>query len=218
MYSDTDPSRARRSYALCFWFGAYLVDRGVVTFPAVLKTFFAVVMSAMGVGQASGLAPDAQKAQLSTRSIFQLLDTVPSIDADSEAGTGFLAPRILFWRKHTGVLEFCFCFAAPTRSIVPLLSRPCRVPHHPGSPAALENADVEFENVGFAYATRPDGPVFRSVSFKVRAGQKVALVGPSGGGKSTAIAMLLRFYNPDTGMQMPFRMFSVPTTCRFAVA
>lgn len=40
----------------------------------------------MGVGQASGLAPDAQKAQLSTRSIFQLLDRTPSIDADSEAG------------------------------------------------------------------------------------------------------------------------------------
>jgi hypothetical protein len=41
----------------------------------------------MGVGQASGLAPDAQKAQLSTRSIFQLLDRTPPIDADSEGGT-----------------------------------------------------------------------------------------------------------------------------------
>lgn len=34
-----------RSYALCFWFGAFLVDRGTMTFPAVLKVFFAIVMS-----------------------------------------------------------------------------------------------------------------------------------------------------------------------------
>ena len=107
MHTDADPPRAHRSYALCFWFGAYLVDRGVMTFPAVLKTFFAVVMSAMGVGQASGLAPDAQKAQLSTRSIFQLLDTVPSIDADSEAGMGGTLPRFLFMTHLLGE-HICF--------------------------------------------------------------------------------------------------------------
>ena len=49
----------------------------------------------------------------------------------------------------------------------------------------------------------PDPPacsqVFRGLSINIKAGQRVALVGPSGTGKSTVISMLLRFYNPDRG-------------------
>lgn len=56
--------------------------------------------------------------------------------------------------------------------------------------------DVEFENVDFAYGTEP---VLRNVSFSVRAGETVALVGPSGGGKSTTLDILARFYDPNRG-------------------
>lgn len=66
-----------------------------------------------------------------------------------------------------------------TRSIFALLDRapPIDCDSPSGSPAALAGADVEFENVGFAYPTRPDVSVFKNVSFTVKAGQKVALVG-----------------------------------------
>jgi ABC-type transport system involved in Fe-S cluster assembly fused permease/ATPase subunit len=57
--------------------------------------------------------------------------------------------------------------------------------------------DIVFEDVSFAYD--PRRPVLKSVSFHVPAGRKVALVGPSGGGKTTVGRMLFRFYDPTAG-------------------
>jgi ATP-binding cassette subfamily B protein len=72
----------------------------------------------------------------------------------------------------------------------------------PASPRALPEparGDVGFENVSFAYPTRPDALAVDGVSFSVRAGEKVAIVGPSGAGKSTLFHLLLRFYDPASG-------------------
>jgi len=59
--------------------------------------------------------------------------------------------------------------------------------------------DVGFENVSFAYPTRPDVLAIDDVSLAVKAGEKVAIVGPSGAGKSTLFHLLLRFYDPARG-------------------
>ena len=72
----------------------------------------------------------------------------------------------------------------------------------PASPQAMPvpaRGDVSFENVTFAYPTRPDMPAVDGVSLAVRAGEKVAIVGPSGAGKSTLFHLLLRFYDPASG-------------------
>jgi ATP-binding cassette subfamily B protein len=72
----------------------------------------------------------------------------------------------------------------------------------PASPRALPlpaRGDVSFENVRFAYPTRPDAWAIDGVSLSVRAGEKVAIVGPSGAGKSTLFHLLLRFYDPAQG-------------------
>ncbi|TKR93595.1 hypothetical protein L596_008017 [Steinernema carpocapsae] len=58
---------------------------------------------------------------------------------------------------------------------------------------------IEFRNVHFSYPTRPDLPILRDLSFTVEPGQTVALVGPSGSGKSSCIALLEHFYEPDSG-------------------
>jgi ATP-binding cassette, subfamily B, bacterial len=73
----------------------------------------------------------------------------------------------------------------------------------PVSPRALPmpaRGDVGFENVSFAYPTRPDALAVDGVSLSVRAGEKVAIVGPSGAGKSTLFHLLLRFYDPADGV------------------
>jgi ABC-type transport system involved in Fe-S cluster assembly fused permease/ATPase subunit len=59
------------------------------------------------------------------------------------------------------------------------------------------NVAIEFRNVSFAY--QADRPILRDVSFSVAPGQKVAIVGSSGAGKSTIAKLLFRFYDPDTG-------------------
>ena len=57
--------------------------------------------------------------------------------------------------------------------------------------------DVRYEGVGFAYAS--DSPVLRGVDLEARAGQTVALVGPTGAGKTTLVSLLLRFYEVTEG-------------------
>ena len=59
--------------------------------------------------------------------------------------------------------------------------------------------EIYFEDVSFAYPGRPELKVLKDVSFHLNPGQKVALVGLSGSGKSTIVKLLLRFYNPDSG-------------------
>ncbi|KAK5808357.1 P-loop containing nucleoside triphosphate hydrolase protein [Linnemannia elongata] len=64
-------------------------------------------------------------------------------------------------------------------------------------PLVITGGEVVFENVSFGY--KPQDSNLKSVSFKVPPGKKLALVGPSGGGKSTILRLLFRFYDPTQG-------------------
>lgn len=57
--------------------------------------------------------------------------------------------------------------------------------------------DVRFEDVGFAYVEGK--PVMKGLSLTASAGQKIAIVGPTGGGKTTLVNLLMRFYEPQSG-------------------
>ncbi|XAR71208.1 Xenobiotic-transporting ATPase [Bertholletia excelsa] len=59
--------------------------------------------------------------------------------------------------------------------------------------------EIEFNHVQFAYPSRPETLVFNDLCFKIPAGNTVALVGGSGSGKSTVVALLQRFYDPIGG-------------------
>ena len=61
------------------------------------------------------------------------------------------------------------------------------------------SGDIFFENIAFSYPTRVDVPVLKQVSLHIPAGQKVAIVGQSGAGKSTIMQLLLQFHQADGG-------------------
>src|SRR5277367_5618911 len=73
------------------------------------------------------------------------------------------------------------------------------IPEHPDAREAGTIAgDIEFEHVAFAYTA--DAPVLKDVTFKIKAGQLVGVVGPTGGGKSTIVSLIPRFYDPSAGV------------------
>lgn len=72
----------------------------------------------------------------------------------------------------------------------------------PQNPVALPEpakGAVDFDDVTFAYSSRPDVSALRDFSLHVKPGETVALVGPSGAGKTTIFNLLLRFYDPSSG-------------------
>ena len=89
--------------------------------------------------------------------------------------------------------------SAAGRRIFEVLDAPVAIADAPDSsplPTPLRG-EIRFENVSFGYdSTRP---VLRDINLHLRAGERVALLGPSGTGKSTLLALVARIYDPDTG-------------------
>jgi ATP-binding cassette, subfamily B, bacterial len=91
----------------------------------------------------------------------------------------------------SGAAERLFEILAIKPAILPP-ALPLKLPMPPRGEAA-------FEDVRFSYPTRPNISALNGVSFRVRQGEKLAIVGPSGAGKSTIFHLLLRFYDPSAG-------------------
>src|SRR3954469_3147732 len=84
------------------------------------------------------------------------------------------------------------------RKLLEIVDSPATEPDEDDKPALkLSEARVEFGDVSFAY--RPNEPVLNRMSFVSEPGKVTALVGPSGGGKSTVLALLLRLYEVSDG-------------------
>ena len=95
-------------------------------------------------------------------------------------------------------------FAEASVAAIHILERISRAPEIDAADPnglTLDNiqGEVEFEGVRFSYPSRPELPILKDFNLKVPAGQTIALVGSSGSGKSTAIALLQRFYDVDEG-------------------
>ncbi|URD76940.1 ABC transporter B family member [Musa troglodytarum] len=87
-------------------------------------------------------------------------------------------------------------------SVFAILDRKSKIDPSDDSGMILETltGKIELCHVSFRYPMRPDIQIFQDLSLTVHSGKTVALVGESGGGKSTVISLLQRFYNPDSGV------------------
>ena len=88
---------------------------------------------------------------------------------------------------------------ASAERIFGLMDEPDRLRIEPDAePLVVRDGDVEYDNVTFAYDNEED-PVVKGVDFTVGGGETLALVGPTGAGKSTVLKLLLRLYDVDEG-------------------
>ena len=91
--------------------------------------------------------------------------------------------------------------AGATERLVELLATPSSLPMSE-NPVALPvpaRGAIELRGIDFAYPTRPDVLVFKQFNVQIHPGEKVALVGASGAGKTTVFQLLQRFYDPQAG-------------------
>ncbi len=91
--------------------------------------------------------------------------------------------------------------AGATERLVELLNAQDTV-NDPGKAKVLTRpvrGEISFDNVNFHYPSRPDMAALDRMTLKVKPGETVAFVGPSGAGKTTVIQMIQRFYDPDAG-------------------
>ncbi|XHF14935.1 ABC transporter transmembrane domain-containing protein [Archangium gephyra] len=89
--------------------------------------------------------------------------------------------------------------AGAAERVFELIDRKPAIPSEGGERLASVQGRVEFQQVRFAYPTRPDVPVLQGIDLKLDAGEVVAIVGPSGAGKSTIAGLLARMYDPQGG-------------------
>jgi ABC-type multidrug transport system fused ATPase/permease subunit len=102
---------------------------------------------------------------------------------------GMFASISLVWGAYSGAV-------AGLEQIYEVLDERPGVAERPGAVLPPVQGGIRLEDVAFAYGDRP---VLQGITLEVPPGQSVALVGPSGGGKTTLINLLLRFYDPDRG-------------------
>uniref|UniRef100_A0A0D9YDK8 MDR-like ABC transporter n=1 Tax=Oryza glumipatula TaxID=40148 RepID=A0A0D9YDK8_9ORYZ len=86
-------------------------------------------------------------------------------------------------------------------SIFSIIDRKSRIDSSNDEGAIMENVtgSIDFNNVSFKYPSRPDVQIFSDFTLHIPSQKTIALVGESGSGKSTIIALLERFYDPDSG-------------------
>ncbi|HLI13559.1 MAG TPA: ABC transporter transmembrane domain-containing protein [Alphaproteobacteria bacterium] len=92
--------------------------------------------------------------------------------------------------------------AGASERLVELLETAVQIsaPLQPTALSVPARGEIALEGVSFRYPMRPDHAALADFSLQVRPGEKVALVGPSGAGKTTVFQLLLRFYDPQEGV------------------
>ncbi|CAG9998253.1 unnamed protein product [Clonostachys byssicola] len=146
-----------------------------------------VIYSGMGLAFWQGIAMISKGEVESIGTVFTVLFSVIIAAATMNS----LAPHLISFTRAISAANELFALIDRESEINPFSKSGIR-------PEQVTGA-IEFKNVHFAYPARPDNPVMEDFSLVIPAGKITALVGSSGSGKSTAIGLIERWYNPTMG-------------------
>ena len=156
---------------LVLWVGGTLAMNGHVTIGSLVSFLFYTIQLAASFTHVGSLMQDFAKAGGATVRIFKILDLAE--DAEARSSSSMYATTLLPVVESTGDMNDVTVGA---------------------------NGLIKFKGVSFSYPSRKDVKVLNDMSFEAASGNTTAFVGPSGGGKSTIITMILRLYDPDMGV------------------
>lgn len=148
----------------------------------VLLLVFGAVGVILWIGGHDAIAGRISAGQLSAF-VFYAVVVAASVGAISEFAADL--------QRAAGAAERLFELL-DTKPLIAAPIHPLALPEPP-------RGEIALEGVSFAFPSRRDRPALSGVSLDIRAGETVALVGPSGAGKTTLFNLLLRFYDPDAG-------------------
>jgi ATP-binding cassette subfamily B protein len=166
---------------------AYGAARGATQARAILTAFaiflvFASVVVVLWIGAQDVLAGSMTPGHLGQFILYAVF---------AAGGLGELSQVWGEIAQASGAAERLF----EILSFKPHIERPL----HPIALPQPPRGELAFNDVRFSYPTRTNAPVLNGISFSVRPGEKVAIVGPTGAGKSTIFHLVLRFYDPLSG-------------------
>ncbi len=180
------------SIALLLWYGGGEVLQGVVGIGTFVAFSEYIRRLFVPLRDFSNKYAVIQAAMTAAERIFELLDTPVEVPGR--------APAV----ANVPVAAATPAAAAPA-GVTPAGTAPAAAGQRATAPAAVASSiiepssgAVEFDDVWFSY--RPGDPVLKGVSFRIEPGERVAVIGATGSGKTTTIKLMSRFYDVDSGV------------------
>uniref|UniRef100_A0A0E0K9P2 Uncharacterized protein n=1 Tax=Oryza punctata TaxID=4537 RepID=A0A0E0K9P2_ORYPU len=177
-------------WALALWYGSKLVANGEIKGGDAIACFFGVMVG----------------GRHARTHINLLAPFLVVVNGAGRAGLGWCGDRSLIseWLGLALTLSYMAQFAQGTAAAGRVFEVIDRVPEIDaygtgGRALPAVKGRMEFKDVEFAYPSRPDAMVLYNLNLVIPAAKTVALVGVSGGGKSTMFALIERFYDPTRG-------------------
>jgi ATP-binding cassette, subfamily B, bacterial len=172
---------------LALWHGGWMASQGTISLGTLVAFVTFAGMFFNPINQLAQRLTEIQAAQAAGERVMGLLETVPTIKDSPEVLARMAAHQSPSSELQTSISDLA---AGPE----PSGSEPVEWAPD-GLPSRIDT--IEFRDVSFHYT---DGtPVLANFSLKVAPGETIALVGPSGGGKSTIVSLVCRFYEPISG-------------------
>lgn len=156
------------------WIGARQVNAGEMSLGELTQFVMYAVLIAGSIGALSEVWGDLQRAAGATERLVELMQAEPAIETAASENAASKAATPIAGQS----------FASPERSAL--------------APA------IQFKSLNFCYPSRPDVHALANFDLQIAQGARVALVGPSGAGKTTLFSLLLRFYESSGGELLIF--------------